>query len=170
MADIDLRADCGRCAALCCVALFFDKSDAFAIDKRAAEPCPNLAGSRACTIYGERLKRGFSGCVGYDCHGAGQRVTQDLFGGRDWADDPALLAPMSAAFGTVARAHRLLVVLREAKRLPLAKADRSRLDTLARAVAAAGAEEDAVTALEAEVARFLQSLRRYLAREAGPRA
>ncbi len=37
----DLRADCGRCAGLCCVAPAFTASADFAIDKPAGQPCPN---------------------------------------------------------------------------------------------------------------------------------
>src|ERR1700760_3571540 len=101
MTDTTLRADCARCAALCCVAFAFERSEAFADDKAAAEPCVHLDTCGQCAIHARRAERGYGGCVGYDCHGAGQWVTQVLFAGRAWRDDLALLGPMSAAFITV---------------------------------------------------------------------
>src|SRR6185437_7197530 len=41
--SLELRADCGRCFGLCCVAPAFVRSADFAIDKPAGQPCPNLA-------------------------------------------------------------------------------------------------------------------------------
>ena len=37
-----LRADCGSCFALCCVAPAFSASVDFAITKKAGQACPNL--------------------------------------------------------------------------------------------------------------------------------
>lgn len=75
MPEIQLHADCRRCAALCCVATHFDASPDFAVTKHAGVPCPHLHGQR-CSIHDQRGTRGFSGCVDYDCHGAGQWITQ----------------------------------------------------------------------------------------------
>lgn len=122
-----LRPDCPRCAALCCMALAFDRSDSFAIDKPAGESCPHLGAAGHCRIHAGRVERGFSGCVAYDCHGAGQRVTQELFAGRSWQDDPALVVPMVRAFGVMQRIHLQLALLREAGKLPLSPADRAKL-------------------------------------------
>jgi hypothetical protein len=47
MDDALLRAECARCAALCCVTLAFDASDLFAFDKAAGEPCPHFDGQRS---------------------------------------------------------------------------------------------------------------------------
>lgn len=162
MADIELRADCARCAALCCVAFHFDRSDRFAFDKPAGQPCAHLEAG-GCAIHARRAERGFGGCVGYDCHGAGQAVTQGLFGGRDWRRDPRLLRPMSDAFLRVERAHRLLSVLDEARRLPLSPADRRRLATLASALRRAAARGAAAAGIETQARGFLRGLRRYVA-------
>ena len=86
-----LQADCEQCAALCCVALAFDKSEWFPIDKPNGVVCPQLDGSNRCKIYDTREALGYNGCLNFDCHGAGQRVTQEVFGGRSWREDPALL-------------------------------------------------------------------------------
>jgi hypothetical protein len=114
-----LRGDCAQCAALCCVAPAFDRSPMFAIDKPAGEPCPNLDASCRCRIHADRSAQGFAGCVAYDCLGAGQYVTQAMFAGRSWRDDPALLEPMTRAFSAVRQAHEAMLLLDQAKALPL---------------------------------------------------
>lgn len=81
MGDRELRADCAKCVALCCVAPAFAKSSDFAIDKPAGRACPNLGGDNLCTIHERLDQRGFHGCVVFDCFGAGQRLTQETFGG-----------------------------------------------------------------------------------------
>ena len=98
MHAIETRSDCSRCAALCCIAYPSDEMPGFAASKAAGEPCPKLDPGGACAIYERREKEGFSGCIRYECFGAGQHVVQHLFGGRDWRDDPALLTPMVEAF------------------------------------------------------------------------
>ncbi len=132
MPDIDLTADCSRCAALCCIVLPFDQSLAFGFDKAADEPCRHLAPDNRCSIHAH-LADGFSGCVQFDCHGAGQRVTQEVFAGRSWRDDPALTGPMGAAFHTMRKLHEAVLLLNMAARLPLAAPqDRARCALLER--------------------------------------
>ena len=71
----ELRADCARCAGLCCVVPAFTVSADFAIDKPSGVACPNLATDDfGCSIHAELRERGFPGCTVYDCFGAGQRV------------------------------------------------------------------------------------------------
>jgi hypothetical protein len=72
----DLQADCSRCAALCCQAPAFDAVQGFGFDKPAHCACPNLLPDHRCGIHAELSARGFPGCVAYDCHGAGQWVTE----------------------------------------------------------------------------------------------
>lgn len=95
---LETRSDCARCAALCCIAYPADDMPGFAACKDAGEPCPKLGKDGNCTIYERRAEEGFAGCIRYECFGAGQHVVQTLFGGRDWRDDPALLAPAIASF------------------------------------------------------------------------
>nr|BFE68040.1 hypothetical protein GCM10020092_013410 [Actinoplanes digitatis] len=66
---LELRADCGRCAGLCCVAPAFARSADFAIDKPAGRPCPNLAEDFRCGIHERLPEKGFRGCVVFDCFG-----------------------------------------------------------------------------------------------------
>jgi uncharacterized protein YjbI with pentapeptide repeats len=134
----ELVADCGRCAGLCCVALPFGRSADFAIDKPAGTPCPNLEHDFGCGIHAELRPRGFSGCVTFDCFGAGQRVSQVIFGGRDWRSDAAVARAMFAAFDTVRQLHELLWYLTQA--VGLADADvRSNVEALRAEVAALAA-------------------------------
>ncbi|TDB74974.1 pentapeptide repeat-containing protein, partial [Micromonospora sp. KC723] len=110
----ELRADCARCVGLCCVAPAFAASTDFALDKPAGQPCPNLRPDSRCGIHDRLRERGFPGCTVFDCFGAGQRVTQDTFGGRTWRDDPATAAAMFAAFTVARPLHELLWYLTEA--------------------------------------------------------
>lgn len=113
----DLRADCGSCFALCCVALGFARSADFGFDKPAGEPCVNVQEDYRCGIHAELRPRGFAGCTVFDCHGAGQRVAQRTFGGRSWREDPATRASMFAVFPVMRQLHELLAHLDDAGRL-----------------------------------------------------
>jgi hypothetical protein len=116
--SMHLVADCGRCVGLCCVAPAFGRSRDFAIDKPAGLPCPNLAADHRCSIHERLSTEGFGGCVAFDCFGAGQRVTQQTFGGEsDWNDGPELGVAMFEAFATMRSLHELLLHLAEARRL-----------------------------------------------------
>lgn len=114
---IELQADCGRCFGLCCVAPTFAASAEFAIDKPAGRPCPNLEAGFGCSIHDRLRPNGFGGCAAYDCFGAGQKVAQDTFGGRDWHGDARVGKQMFAAFFVMRQLHELLWYLREALRL-----------------------------------------------------
>jgi uncharacterized protein YjbI with pentapeptide repeats len=104
----DLRADCAQCFAICCVAPAFARSSDFAIDKPAGVPCPHLATDHRCSIH-ERLRpEGFAGCTAYDCFGAGQRLAQQTFGGRDWRTHPDVAGPMMAALPLLRGLHEVL--------------------------------------------------------------
>ncbi|HEX3761728.1 MAG TPA: pentapeptide repeat-containing protein [Kofleriaceae bacterium] len=116
----DLRADCARCFGLCCVAPGFAASADFAIDKPAGQACPHLQASFGCAIHPRLRALGFPGCTVYDCFGAGQRVSQVTFGGRDWRWAPRTAQPMFDAFAVMWRLHELLWYLREALELPAA--------------------------------------------------
>ncbi|MGN8245899.1 pentapeptide repeat-containing protein [Cellulomonas soli] len=111
---VRLRADCSRCAALCCIALPFHRSSEFAFDKAGGQPCRNLADDFRCRVHAELRPLGMAGCTTFDCLGAGQHVTQVGFGGRTWREDPSIAATMFGAFATVRRLHELLWYLADA--------------------------------------------------------
>ncbi|MFI9011729.1 pentapeptide repeat-containing protein [Actinosynnema sp. NPDC053489] len=117
----DLRADCSRCFALCCVVPAFGRSVDFAIDKPARTPCPNLREDFRCGIHTRLRDSGFTGCTVYDCFGAGQQVAQVTFGGTSWRDDPASARAMFDVFPVMRRLHELLWYLTEALELAPAR-------------------------------------------------
>jgi hypothetical protein len=117
MGERVLEADCASCAALCCVAPAFAKSSDFAINKAPGKACPNLGGDFRCTIHERLDDEGFHGCVVFDCFGAGQRITQETFGGRSWHEEPAMLGLLPI----VRQLHELMWLLSEALKLGEAK-------------------------------------------------
>jgi len=119
MTDIELRADCTKCVALCCVAPAFDRSDMFAFDKPAATPCQHLDEDYRCAIHQRLAAEGFPGCAQFDCLGAGQRVTQEVFAGRSWRDEPDIANAMFDAFVAMREVHELILLLRTADKLRL---------------------------------------------------
>ncbi|WP_055694678.1 pentapeptide repeat-containing protein [Streptomyces prasinopilosus] len=117
-----LSGDCARCFGLCCVALPFAASTAFAVDKPAGRPCRNLREDHRCGIHARLRQEGFSGCTVYDCFGAGQKVSQVTFGGEDWrALPPERARSMFDVFPVVRQLHELLWYLTEALALPAAR-------------------------------------------------
>ncbi|CAO5185777.1 hypothetical protein FAIPA1_50131 [Frankia sp. AiPs1] len=109
-----LRADCGRCAGLCCVVPGFAVSADFPISKAPGVPCRHLAVDSTCVVHSELRGRGFHGCVAFDCLGAGQRVTQVTFAGADWRADPDTAAAMGDVFTVMRGLHEALYHLSEA--------------------------------------------------------
>ncbi|PQA86679.1 hypothetical protein [Hyphococcus luteus] len=170
----ELRADCTRCAALCCMAPAFDKSESFAIDKPASTPCPKLSSSGACTIHEKREELGFSGCIVYECLGAGQRVTQEVFEGRSWLEEPALKDRMTRAFLAMRKIHELLAMLAAAEALPLDEEERQRMaDLQADLNPPEGWSEEAlarapIEEMTARTNMFLRSLRKHVGAGSAP--
>jgi hypothetical protein len=109
-----LKPDCERCCGLCCVAPGFSRSPDFALDKGPGEPCPNLTEDFRCGIHDRLRVEGFRGCVAYDCFGAGQKVTQITFDGRDWRQSPQIASQMFEVFGVMRQVHALLMYLSQA--------------------------------------------------------
>ena len=101
------------------MALAFDASDKFGYDKPAGEPCRHLDAEFRCTIHDKRGDLGFAGCAGYDCLGAGQRVTQMVFGGASWRNRPDLKPRMQHAFRVMREVHKMIDLLILAGKLPL---------------------------------------------------
>lgn len=165
----DLTDDCSRCAALCCAAYPFDADEDFGLLKKVDDPCPNLSKTCFdCTIHSDLKQNGFGGCVAYSCAGAGQRVTQELFGGETWRDDPDLLGHMTYALRVLRPIHEALLLLKEAQNLPVPNAEKAKGANL---MAALCPEEDGsiwdfeepeVQDALAEVPAYLQSLARFL--------
>jgi uncharacterized protein YjbI with pentapeptide repeats len=96
----------------------FAASADFAIDKPAGQACPNLRTDFRCGIHNRLREKGFTGCTVYDCFGAGQRLAQSTFGGRDWRTSPELARTMYAAFPALRDLHELLYYVTEAAGWP----------------------------------------------------
>jgi uncharacterized protein YjbI with pentapeptide repeats len=122
-----LAADCTNCFALCCVGLAFTASKDFAVDKSAGTPCPNLAADDRCSIHTGLRGRGFQGCTVYDCFGAGQKLSQETFGGVSWREAPHTAPQMFAALPVMRQLHEMLWYLAEAETLASASALRTEL-------------------------------------------
>lgn len=165
MAAYSLQSDCSQCAALCCVTFEFEVSDDFAIGKPANTACPNLDGRGQCKVHDKLEDLGFRGCAVFECYGAGQRVTQELFGGRTWQEEVSLIQPMAERFRQVRRLHELLVLLEAAAALSLPQEEEAeRVSRVAQvdALVTGQASDDAIDQIGKEVHGFLRSLQRHV--------
>ncbi|RSN05593.1 hypothetical protein DMB42_26925 [Nonomuraea sp. WAC 01424] len=118
--ELGLLADCESCFGLCCVALPFSASADFAVAKDAGRPCVNLQDDFRCGIHTQLRQRGFPGCTVFDCFGAGQKVSQVTFEGRDWRRAPETSGQMFTVFPVMRQLHELLWYLAEALTLDAA--------------------------------------------------
>lgn len=99
----------------------FAASADFAVNKPAGQSCPNLHPDFRCGIHTRLRQRGFRGCTVYDCFGAGQKVSQVTFGGKDWRSAPQTAKKMFGVFPIMRDLHELLWYLSET--VTLAAAD-----------------------------------------------
>lgn len=109
-----LQSDCENCFGLCCVALPYAKSADFAFNKEGGVPCRNLCQDHRCSIHEHLIDKGFHGCVTYECFGAGQHVSHNIFKGNDWRGNPELSKEMYAVFPIVQQLHEMLYYLNQA--------------------------------------------------------
>lgn len=112
--ELGLRAECGSCFALCCVALAFEKSADFPERKAAGDPCRNLQSDFRCGTHTTLRATGWNGCTVYDCFGAGQKVSQLSFGGVSWREAPQTQREMFALLPVMRQLHELLWYLSDA--------------------------------------------------------
>ncbi|HET9516446.1 MAG TPA: pentapeptide repeat-containing protein [Actinoplanes sp.] len=138
----------------------FSASSDFAITKPAGHACPNLQTDFRCGIHPVLRDKGFAGCTVFDCFGAGQKVSQVTFDGRDWRTAPESARPMFEVFAVQRHLHELLWYLTEAVELvtsapiraqlteALAETDRLTLGSPAELMAVdVGAHRDGVNVL-----------------------
>lgn len=109
-----LKIDCSKCFGICCVALYFSKSDGFPKDKVAGEPCVNLKDNFTCKVHKDLKKKGLKGCTTYDCFGAGQKVVQITYKGENWIKSPELAYEMYDSFIIMRKLHEMLWYLSDA--------------------------------------------------------
>ena len=110
----NLKIDCSKCFGLCCVSLYFMKSEGFPCDKVAGVPCTNLDQDYKCKIHKDLNKKGFKGCTTYECLGVGQKVSQVTFKGEDWIKNPEKAKEMFDLFPVMLQLHEMLWYLSEA--------------------------------------------------------
>lgn len=167
------RADCSQCCGLCCVVPPFLAVQGFGKDKRADTACAHLNCAGRCSIHTTRDLHGYIACQGFDCYGAGQWITQDLFAGATWADGPKIAGAMFAAyrrwlprFEAAALLEAALPYVREDAQPALAE----RMERLSAAGIAEGID-DGIATDPGEIRRdTLRLIRAALAGRTNPRA
>lgn len=113
----ELKIDCEHCCGICCTALYFTKTDGFPKDKLPGDPCPNLQEDFRCRIHNDLHDKNLKGCLAYDCFGAGQKVTRNIYHGKDWRVYPKLKDEMFSVYLRVMQLHQMLGYLIEASNL-----------------------------------------------------
>lgn len=160
---LELRADCSRCVGLCCVALAFAAAADFAIDKQPGDPCVHLGADSRCGIHARLRDEGMSGCVAYDCFGAGQHLTQVTFEGGDWRRSPETAERMFDAFSVMRQLHELAWYLTEALALAAARPVHRELKAALEAIETL-TQQPAETILGVDVAARREAIGALLAR------
>lgn len=113
----DLKIDCKKCFGLCCVALYFSKIEGFPNNKEAGKPCVNLQSNFDCSIHNNLREKGLKGCIAYDCFGAGQKVAQVTYKGKDWVKSPQIANQMFDVFLIMRQLHEMLWYLTQSYNL-----------------------------------------------------
>lgn len=109
----ELKIDCSKCSGLCCTALFFSKVDGFPENKVAGKACIKLKNNYYCKIHNELEKKNMKGCIGYDCFGAGQHVTQHIYIGKTWSDSPECAQEIFDVFIIIFQLYQIRYFLEE---------------------------------------------------------
>lgn len=138
-----LQADCSQCFALCCVLLPFSAGESFPETKSSGHPCHNLDADDSCSIHSTLTEKGWSGCVAFDCFGAGQQVAQVTYAGVSWREG-GNLGEMAAVLSVMRQLHEMLALLDEAVRRGASDAD----PWLERIAGLVGATPDDLLALD----------------------
>ena len=125
-----LQSDCENCFGLCCAAMYFSASEGFPMDKEAGSPCTLLQTDFRCSIHNDLDKKGCKGCIAFECLGAGQKVAQVTFQGKDWKKNPESAQQMFEVFLIMRQLHEFLWYLTEAMTLPPAYSVRGELAKL----------------------------------------
>lgn len=108
------KIDCEKCFGLCCVSLYFSKSDGFPFNKESGKPCLNLENDFKCSIHSSLYKKNLKGCTNFDCFGAGQKVCQVTYKGVDWRNDSISSKEMFDVFVIMRQIHEMLWYLNQA--------------------------------------------------------
>lgn len=112
---VKFKADCEKCYGLCCVALYFSALDGFPVDKEGGVPCPNLQEDYRCREHKNLTALGLKGCCGYDCFGAGPKISQDTFSCKSWKDMKKSANEMFAVYLIMRQLYEMLLYLKQAR-------------------------------------------------------
>lgn len=130
-----LQSDCSSCFGLCCVLLPFSAVSGFGVDKPGGRPCLNLLDDDRCGIHTTLREDGWPGCTVFECHGAGQQVSQVTYAGVSWREQDNL-GEMGAVLSVMRQLHEMLVHLAEVERRSPDLAARAARDEIAELVSA----------------------------------
>lgn len=84
------KIDCMKCCGICCVALYYAAAEGFPCDKKAGVSCKYLRKDHQCQIHDKLFEKKLKGCMTYDCLGAGQFVTQKIYQGKTFQEEPSI--------------------------------------------------------------------------------
>jgi hypothetical protein len=134
----------------------------FAFDKPAHSACRHLTLEDRCAIHVGLASRGFPGCVAFDCYGAGQRVTQELFNGMSWrTSDETTVRNLFSVYTSFLVLHRLMAMLALAEAIASPafetqlRLKRQQIDDLCRSEEARRGNLDTAT-LQADVLKLVR--------------
>lgn len=114
------QINCKACCGLCCVALYFSKTDGFPYDKISGIPCDHLCDNYTCDSHKELSHHGWRGCMAYDCFGAGPFITKKLSDKPNWKTLGSTKAEMIFnAYRNVMQIHQTMWYLHQAISLVL---------------------------------------------------
>ncbi|MBU5316229.1 pentapeptide repeat-containing protein [Clostridium bornimense] len=127
--DEILSINCDECFGLCCVALYFSKSEGFPTDKEADKPCVHLNDDFRCKVHEDLKSKGLKGCIAYDCFGAGQKVAESTYKRESWRDNPNKRKEIFDVFVVMRQLYEMLWYLKEAYRINKDEAMRNNIET-----------------------------------------
>lgn len=156
------QIDCGKCCGLCCVALYFTKSDGFPKDKKAGVACENLQSDYRCKVHSNLSKQGLKGCMAYDCFGAGQFVTRHLKTEPNWLTISSQEADEIINFYlAVMRVHQTLWYLSQCIILQLPQSEKQQAKSLINE-GRAFLEKPCITLADLNTQLFCEQANQYL--------
>jgi len=126
----ELSIKCEKCSGLCCTALYFAKTEGFPENKPSGKPCKNLMENFRCSIHEDLISSKMKGCLAYDCFGAGQKVTQNIYRQETFRTLPKLADQIFEVYLIVFRLHQMLWYLIEASTIIMDDASKYDIDVL----------------------------------------
>ena len=127
-----MQINCKACSGICCVALYYAKSEGFPCDKAPGEVCRYLAKDFKCEIHEGLEKKHLKGCMAYDCFGAGQFVMETFYKETNWRKEPAIKKQLFETFLKVEQLFQMKNYLLQTAAMAPARALRGEVERLLR--------------------------------------